>query len=72
MVALMIKTIIVLLNFAFKLLWLVNETRTIGLMQADKQANQLASATKFFCVCHKNGVLGKHPIRENNTYLCFH
>ena len=72
MVALMIKTIIVLLNFAFKLLWLVNETRTIGLMQADKQANHLASATKFLCVCHKNGVLEKHPIRENNTYLCFH
>ena len=23
-------------------------------------------------VCHKKGVSGKHPIRENNTYVCFH
>ena len=25
-----------------------------------------------FCVWHKKGVLWKHPIRENNTYVCFH
>ena len=26
-----------------------------------------------FCVCHKKGVSGKHPIHENNTYyVCFH
>ena len=35
-------TKIVLLNVAFKWLRLVNETRTIGLVQAGKQANQLA------------------------------
>ena len=40
----MIETIIVLLNFAFKWLKLVNETRTIGLVQAGKQSNQLAYA----------------------------
>ena len=40
----MIKTITVLLNFAFKWLSLVNETRTIGLVQAGKQSNQLTSA----------------------------
>ena len=40
----MIKTIIVLLNVAFKWVSLVSETRTIGLEQAGKQANQLASA----------------------------
>ena len=39
----MIKTIIVLLNFAFKWLRLVSETCTIRLVQAGKQANQLAS-----------------------------
>ena len=39
----MIKLIIVLLNFGFK--WrLVDETRTISLVQAGTQANQLASA----------------------------
>ena len=38
----MIKTIIVLLNFAFKCR-LVNETLTIALVQASKQANQLAN-----------------------------
>ena len=43
MVALMIKTVTVLLNFAFKWLRLVNETHTIRLVQAGKQANQLAS-----------------------------
>ena len=42
MVALMIKTVTVLLNFAFKWLRLVNETHTIRLVQAGKQANQLA------------------------------
>ena len=40
----MIKTIIVLLNFAFKCR-LVNETRAIALVQAGTQADQLASAT---------------------------
>ena len=25
-----------------------------------------------FCVCHKKVVSGKHPIRENNTHVCFH
>ena len=39
----MIKTIIVLLNFAFKCR-LVNETRAIALVQAGTQADQLASA----------------------------
>ena len=39
----MIKTIIVLLNFAFKRR-LVNETRAIALVQAGTQADQLASA----------------------------
>ena len=39
----MIKTIIVLMNFAFKCR-LVNETLTIALVQASKQANELASA----------------------------
>ena len=39
----MIKTIIVLLNFAFKCS-LVNETRAIALVQAGTQADQLASA----------------------------
>ena len=97
----MIKTIIVLLNFAFKWLKIVNETCTIGLVQAGKQANQLASTidcacniTSFtenstsksffffsrlkrdvifnFCVSHKKDVSGKHPIRENNIYVCFH
>ena len=37
----MITTIIALLNFAFKCR-LVNETRTIALVQAGTQANQLA------------------------------
>ena len=23
----------------------------------------------IFCVCHKKGILGKHPICENNTYI---
>ena len=40
----MIKAIIVLLNVAFKWVSLVSETHTIGLEQAGKQANQLASA----------------------------
>ena len=77
------KTIIILLNFAFKCS-LVNETCTIALEQADTQANQLASVlnhtgniTNFtkithiffnFCVCHIKGVSGKHPICDNNTY----
>ena len=39
----MIKLIIVLLNFAFKSR-LVNETRSIAVVQAGTQANQLASA----------------------------
>ena len=39
----MIKTVIVLLNFAFKCR-LVNETRAIALVQTGTQANQLASA----------------------------
>ena len=39
----MIKTIIILLNFAFKCS-LVNETCTILLVQAGMQANQLTSA----------------------------
>ena len=39
----MIKTIIVLLNFAFKCR-LVNETRAIALVQAGTQADQMASA----------------------------
>ena len=26
----------------------------------------------FFNFCHKKGVSGKHPIRENNIYVCFH
>ena len=39
----MIKTIIVLLNFAFKCR-LVNQTRAIALVQAGTQADQLASA----------------------------
>ena len=39
----MIKTIIILLNFAFKCS-LVNETCTIVLVQAGMQANQLTSA----------------------------
>ena len=43
MIAPMIKTIIVLLNLAFKCR-LVNETRAIALMQAGTQANHLASA----------------------------
>ena len=42
MIAPMIKTIIVLLNFAFKCR-LVNETCAIALVQAGMQANQLAS-----------------------------
>ena len=45
----MIKTITVLLNFAFKWLSLVNVIRTIGLVQAGKQANQLASAIDRAC-----------------------
>ena len=74
----MIKTVTVLLNFAFKWLRLVNETHTIRLVQAGKQANQLACTVdhtgkqKFLFICHKKGVLGKHPIHENNTYVCFH
>ena len=84
----MIETIIVLLNFAFKWLRLVNETRTIGLVQASKQANQLARAIDragnatnftencasktFFVSGIKKGVLRKPPIRENNTCVCFH
>ena len=39
----MIKTIIVLLNFAFKFR-LVNETHAIAIVQTGRQANQLASA----------------------------
>ena len=71
----MIETMIVLLNFAFKWLKLVNDTRTIGLVQAAKQSNQLCWKLRkqnFFCVCYKKGVLRKHPICENNTYACFH
>ena len=40
----MIKTIIVLLNFAFKCR-LVNETHTIAIVQVGMQPNQLASMT---------------------------
>ena len=43
MIAPRIKTIIVLLSFAFKCM-LANETRAIVLVQAGTQANQLASA----------------------------
>ena len=75
MVAPMIKTIIVLLNFAFECR-LVNDTHMIALMQAGKQANQLTSLKRDvlfnFCVCHKKGASGKHPTHENNTCLCFH
>ena len=42
-IAPMIKTITVLLDFAFKC-GLVNETRAIALMQAGTQTNQLTSA----------------------------
>ena len=54
----MIKTIIVLLNFAFKCR-LVDETRAIAIEQAGMQANQLASAidrrqhNKFYRKSHK-------------------
>ena len=43
----MIKTITVLLNFAFK--WLRLVTRTIGLVQAGEKVNQLASAIDRAC-----------------------
>ena len=101
MIAVILKLIIVLLNFAFKCR-LVNQICAIALVQAGTQVNQLASAidcagniTNFtknctsksffffsrfkrdvsfnFCVCHKKGVSGIHPIPENNTYyVCFH
>ena len=33
----------------------------------------LKTQRRHFCVCHKKGVSGKHPIHENNTYyVCFH
>ena len=25
-----------------------------------------------FCIWHKKGVSGKHPIHENNKFVCFH
>ena len=43
----MVKTIIVLLNFAFKWLRLVSDSCTIGPVQAGKEANHLASAIKI-------------------------
>ena len=59
------------------------------LVQAGMQANQLSSMIDcagninflrlkrdmlfIFCVCHKKGVSGKHPIPGNNTYCAsFH
>ena len=61
----MIKLIIILLNFAFK--WrLVNETRVIAFMQADMQANQLASATD-----HAGKTTNFHKTQKRCVlYLC--
>ena len=70
----MIKAIIVLLNLAFKC-WVVNEARSIRLVQAGTQANQLATqliACFNFCVCLKKGVSGKHPIRDIQYIRIFH
>ena len=36
------------------------------------QAKVSKETCHLIFVCHKKGVLGKHPIRENNTYVCFH
>ena len=69
----MIKAIIVLLNLACKC-WVVNEARSIRLVQAGTQANQLA--TQLIAFFNFASVLKKVyqeniPFVKYNTYVFF-